>query len=208
MSNTVCHQPPLSSPHSTSPSRPTHPTCLSPSPSLSLSLCFDWFLFPCQHAIIPPHNSPKPPQPQPSLENKKKKNSSPTDHPKSSPADKPNLLSFFLCFVGGIFKFANFISKFAISGICWIFCTYWFVRSWHPFGWKENAMIIFIYFWVCYMYILWFVILGLYWFLCLWCWAMACRVGLSAEKKKKKKTHLLTKPDLGNWYGPTGRIWV
>ena len=137
----------------------------------------------------------------------KKKNSSPTDHPKSSPADKPNLLGFFLCFVGGIFRFANFIFGFAISGICWIFCTYWFVRSWNPFGWKENAMIIFIYVWVCYMYILWFVILGLYWFLCLWFWAMACRAGLSATKKKKKP-HLLNKLDLGNWYGPTSWIWV
>ena len=43
-----------------------------------------------------------------------------------------------LCFVGGIFRFANFIFGFAIFGICWIFvcvcacvCIDWFVRSWH-----------------------------------------------------------------------------
>ena len=67
-----------------------------------------------------------------------------------------------LCFVGGIFRFANFIFGFAIFGICWILCVCvcvcvcidWFVRSWHYFGWQENAVIIFIYFWVRYMYIL------------------------------------------------------
>ena len=47
-----------------------------------------------------------------------------------------NLLGFFWCFVAEIFIFAEFI-----FGICWIYCTDWFVRSWHPFGWQENAVI-------------------------------------------------------------------
>ena len=47
---------------------------------------------------------------------------------------------FFWCFVGGIFKFANFISGFAkFLGFVGFFCIDWFVRSWHPFGWQENC---------------------------------------------------------------------
>ena len=73
------------------------------------------------------------------------------DHPKSSSLTSQICWGFFfflgvivvvvvgvLCFVGGIFRFANFIFGFAIFGICWIFvcvcacvCIDWFVRSWH-----------------------------------------------------------------------------
>ena len=63
------------------------------------------------------------------------------------------ICSVFLCFVGGIFRFANLPSGFAkFFRICWIFGMDWFVRSWHPFGWQENCqenvVTIFIYFWV------------------------------------------------------------
>ena len=89
--------PPPSSPPSTSLSRPIHL-----SRSLSFSLCFDWFLFTCQHDIIPPHNSPKPLQPQPSLENRIQEKKLFTDRSSQDLAtDKPNLMGFFCVFLVG-----------------------------------------------------------------------------------------------------------
>ena len=95
---------------------------------------------------------------------------------------EPNLLGFFWCFVTKIFRFAKFISGFAkFLGFVGFFvhislleASVWMARKLprkccHC---QEN-----------YMYILWFVILGLFWFLGVWFWAGARRVGFRCNKK-------------------------
>lgn len=79
----------------------------------------------------------------------------------------------------------------------------WFVRFWHPFGWQENAVIIFIHF--------------LVWFIHFWVRFRAFRLalkwhdGIGPDRMGlgvKKKTYLLNKMGSGNGGGPEGRVWA
>ena len=121
---------------------------------------------------------------------------------------------FFLCFVGGIFKFANFIFGFAkFLGFVGFFVQIGLLDLGIYLDGKKIAKKMLWLFLFSFGFVTWI-------FCDLWFWVCTdfyfCDFGLElvgpngaslgATKKKKKKTCLLNGSGLGNGYGPGGQV--